>query len=202
MSMLRRKIGGLSLMAKLGQGGMSEVYLGLNTRTREQRAVKIVAKQASKLASAYARFLREIEIIRKLSHPRIVRIYESGELEDCYFYVMDFIEGGSLAQHLANGRLPLGESLGILEDICQAMCHAHGAGVIHRDLKPGNILLDRNGAAFISDFGIAKTLVSQATDLTRSNEVMGTMAYLAPEQRINARSVDRRADVFAIGAIF
>ncbi len=202
MSMLRRRIGSLRLMAKLGEGGMSEVYLGLHSRTREQRAVKIVAKRATQKASFYVRFLREIDIIRALLHPRIVRLYESGELDDCYYYVMDYIAGGSLAQRLALGRIPLSESLGILEDVCQAMSHAHGAGIIHRDLKPGNILLDRAGAAFVSDFGIAKILGSQPEELTRSNEVMGTVAYLAPEQRVKTKEVDRRADVFAIGAIF
>jgi tRNA A-37 threonylcarbamoyl transferase component Bud32 len=202
MGMLRRKVGSLTLMAKLGEGGMSEVWLGLNARTRQQRAVKIVLKRAAKLAASHARFRREIDIVRKLSHPRIVRLYESGELEDCYFYVMDFIDGGSLAQKLAAHRLSLPDSFCILQDVCEAMCHAHSEGVVHRDLKPGNILLDRVGRAFVSDFGIAKALSSDSTNLTRSNEVMGTVAYLAPEQRINAKSVDRRADVFAIGALF
>ncbi len=99
-------------------------------------------------------------------------------------------------------RLSLDQSLAILTNICEAMYYSHREGVIHRDLKPGNILLDCAGRAYVYDFGMAKSLGSELTDLTRSNEVMGTMAYLAPEQRMNTRSVDLKADILAMGAVF
>jgi hypothetical protein len=200
--MLRRKIEEFYLVEHLGSGGMSEVYLGLNPRTREKRAVKILTRRATASPSGYARFLREVEIIRKLTHPRIVRILASGTYDDCYYYMMDYMSGGSLARHLRRGRMLLDEALDLFAAICEGVAYAHEKGVIHRDLKPGNILLDANGAPSVSDFGIAKLLDGNRTALTRSNEVMGTIAYLAPEQRWSSKKVDRKADVYSLGAVF
>jgi Protein kinase domain len=200
--MLRRKIGQFYLVEHLGTGGMSEVYLALNPRTREKRAVKVLSRRATASSASYARFLREVEIIRALHHPRIVKILDSGSLDDCYYYMMEYMPGGSLARHLRRGKLPLKEALALFGAICDGMAFAHDKGVIHRDLKPANILLDAEGTPAVSDFGIAKLLDGERAALTRSNEVMGTIAYLAPEQRWSAKKVDRRADVYSLGALF
>ncbi len=199
--MLRRKIGRYYLTQHLGSGGMADVYLALDPKTRERRAVKILARRATAAPAAYARFLREVEIIAALSHPRIVKILDSGALEDCYYYFMEYMPGGNLAKKIARGRIPPAEALALFTGICDGMTYAHQRGVVHRDLKPANILLDASGQPSVADFGIAKSLAEEGTALTKSNEVMGTIAYLAPEQRCSTKRVDRRADVYSLGAL-
>jgi hypothetical protein len=200
--MLRKKIADFYLTELLGSGGMADVYLGLNPRTRERRAFKILARRATASATAYARFLREVEIIRSLHHPRIVRILDSGCLDECYYYAMEYLPGGNLSRRLGGRRISVQEATKLMVAICAAMAYAHERGVIHRDLKPANILLDAAGEPMLSDFGIAKVIEQGRTPLTRSNEILGTIAYLAPEQRFDTKNVDRRADVYALGAIF
>ena len=200
--MLKKKIGDFYLTELLGSGGMAEVYLALNPRTRQKRAIKILTRRATTSSIAYARFEREVEIIRSLHHPGIVRIQESGRLDDCYYYTMDYMPGGNLSRRLGGKRLPVAEAIALMVPICDAMAYAHDKGVIHRDLKPANILLDAEGKPTISDFGIAKRLHNGKTSLTLSGEILGTIAYLAPEQRLGTKKVDRRADLFALGAMF
>jgi len=109
--------------------------------------------------------------------------------------------GGSLSRRIARGRLPLAESLALFGGVCEAMAYAHERGVVHRDLKPANVLIDEAGEPAVADFGIAKSLAEEGASLTKSNEVMGTIAYLAPEQRCSTKRVDRRADVYSLGAV-
>jgi hypothetical protein len=201
MSMLRRKINGFYLVERVGSGGMSEVFLGLNPRTREKRAYKVLGKCATMSPSTYARFLREIDIIRSLSHPGIIKILDNGVLEECYYYSMEFMPGGNLNRRLDRGKIPIANALELFLPVCSAMAYAHEKGVIHRDLKPSNILLSKDGIPVVSDFGIAKLLTFEKTTLTRSGEILGTIAYLAPEQRFSSKKVNRRADVYALGAI-
>lgn len=202
MSMMRRKIGDFYLVEQIGCGGMSEVYLGINPRKREKRAFKILGKRASTWSSAYGRFIREVDIIRELVHPGIIKVLDNGVLDDCYYYAMEFMPGGNLTRRMDRGKIPLEEAISIFTPICDAMAYAHDQGVIHRDLKPANILLNGDGAPVISDFGIAKVLDLERTSLTRSGEILGTIAYLAPEQRFSSKNVNRRADVYALGSIF
>jgi hypothetical protein len=201
MSMLRKKIDNFYLVERIGSGGMSEVFLGLNPRTREKRAYKVLGKCATMSPSTYARFLREIDIIRGLSHPGVVKILDNGVLEECYYYSMEFMPGGNLNRRLERGKLSVANALELFVPVCSAMAYAHEKGVIHRDLKPSNILLSRNGTPVVSDFGIAKLLTFEKTTLTRSGEILGTIAYLAPEQRFSSKKVNRRADVYALGSI-
>jgi hypothetical protein len=201
MSMLRKKIGNFYLVEQIGSGGMSEVYLGINPRSREKRAFKILGKRASMWSSAYGRFIREVDIIRDLEHPGIIKVLDNGVLDDCYYYTMEFMPGGNLIRRLERGKTPIEKAMELFIPICNAMAYAHDRGVIHRDLKPANILLNAEGNPVISDFGIAKVLDLENTPLTRSGEILGTIAYLAPEQRFSSKSVNRRADVYALGAI-
>jgi hypothetical protein len=202
MGMLRKKIDGFYLVEKLGDGGMSEVFLGINPRIREKRAFKILGKSATKSASGYARFLREVDIMRGLSHPGIIRVLDSGTMEDLYYYSMEYMPGGNLSRHMQGRKIPVDEALNLFMPVCRAMAYAHDQSVIHRDLKPSNILLNTNGDPVVSDFGIAKVLNYAQTPLTHSGDILGTVAYLAPEQRFNSKEVRRRADVYALGAIF
>jgi hypothetical protein len=201
MSMLRKKINSFYLVERIGAGGMSEVFLGLNPRTREKRAYKVLGKCATMTPSAYARFLREVDIIRGLSHPGIIKILDNGVMEDCYFYSMEYMPGGNLNRRLEHGRISAAAGVELFIPICSAMAYAHEKGVIHRDLKPSNILLNKTGDPVVSDFGIAKILTFEKTTLTQSGEILGTIAYLAPEQRFSSKKVNRRADVYALGAI-
>ncbi len=200
--MVRKKIGGFYLVEQIGSGGMSEVYLGINPRSREKRAFKILGKRASLWSSAYGRFIREVDIIRDLAHPGIIKVFDNGVLEDCYYYAMEYMPGGNLARRMDRGKMLMQEAIGFFTPICEAMAYTHDRGVIHRDLKPANILLNPEGHPVISDFGIAKVLDLERTSLTRSGEILGTIAYLAPEQRFSSKNVNRRADVYALGSIF
>ena len=201
MTMLRRKIGNFYLVERIGSGGMSEVYLGINPRSREKQAFKILGKRATLWSSAYGRFLREVDIIRDLTHPGIIKVMDNGVLDDCYYYSMEFMPGGNLIRRMERGKMPLDAAMKLFTPICDAMAYAHSSGVVHRDLKPANILLNSAGEPIVSDFGIAKMLDIERTALTRSGEILGTIAYLAPEQRFSTKTVNRRADVFALGAI-
>ncbi len=199
--MLRRKLGDFFIVEHLGSGGMASVYLALNPRTQEKRAIKVLTRRATAPSLVYARFLREVEIIRSLTHPNIIRMLDSGTLDDCFYYMMDFMPGGSLADRLKRGRLLLQHMLDLFAAICDGMAYAHDRNIVHRDLKPANVLLSEAGEPVVSDFGIARDLDTRSASLTKTHEIMGTMAYLAPEQRIDAKHVDRRADVYALGAI-
>jgi hypothetical protein len=201
VSMLRKKIGDFYLVEKLGSGGMSDVFLGINPRTREKRAFKVMGMRATMPTSSYARFQREVEIIRGLIHPNIIRVMDRGVLEDIYYYSMEYMPGGSLCRRMERGKIPISEAVSLFAPICAAMAYSHESGVIHRDLKPSNILLTANGDPVVSDFGIAKVLDSSNVSLTQSGEILGTIAYLAPEQRFSTKKVNRRADVYALGAI-
>ncbi len=202
MSMLRKKIGDFYLVERIGVGGMSEVFLGLNPRSREKRAYKILNKSATLWPAAYARFLREVEIIRSLSHPGVIRIYDNGSLDECYFYSMEYMAGGNLTRLLQKGKISNDLAIQLFWGICDAMAYAHEQGIIHRDLKPSNILLQSDGKPVISDFGIAKIMDLDHPPLTLSGEILGTIAYLAPEQRFNTKKVNQRADIYALGALF
>jgi hypothetical protein len=200
--MLRKKVGDFYLVEKLGSGGMSDVFLGINPRTRDKRAFKIMRMRATMPASSYARFQREVEIIRGLAHTSIIRVMDNGVLEDFYYYSMEYMPGGNLCRRMERGKIPISEAVGLFAPICAAMAYSHEQGVIHRDIKPSNILLTAEGNPVVSDFGIAKVLDSSNANLTQSGEILGTIAYLAPEQRFSTKKVNRRADVYALGAIF
>jgi len=199
--MLRKKIGNFYLVEKIGSGGMSDVYLAIDPKSRQKRAYKILKKRVTKYPSDYTRFLREIEIIGGLSHPGIIKIFENGILEDCYYYSMEYMPGGNLAQSLGCARMDFIPAITLFLRICSAVAHAHDNSVIHKDLKPSNILLRGPDDPVISDFGIAKTIPVEKNALTQSGEILGSIAYLAPEQRYDTKRIDQRADVYALGAM-
>ncbi len=200
--MLRKKIGDFYLTELLGSGGMAEVYLGLNPHSREKRAIKIFANRTATSGTTDARFLREIEIIRSLRHPRIVSILDCGIQDERYYYAMEYMAGGNISRRLGGRRIPLEDAISLMLSIVGAMAYAHERGIVHGNLKPANILIDNEGGPMLSDFWIAGVLNNGRPSLTRSSEILGTIAYLAPERRFDNRKVDRRADVFPLGTIF
>jgi serine/threonine protein kinase len=187
---------------KLGQGGMATVYLARDVKHGRDVAVKLLHSVVADALGA-DRFLREIEIAAQLHHPLIVPLYDSGEAAGRLYYVMPYVSEFSLRERLArDGSVPIKDALSILRDVCDALAHAHGRGIVHRDIKPGNVLL-AGRHALVADFGVAKA-VSDARPqpaLTAAGIVVGTPAYMAPEQVVADPAVDHRADIYAVGAL-
>jgi tetratricopeptide (TPR) repeat protein/tRNA A-37 threonylcarbamoyl transferase component Bud32 len=187
---------------EIGSGGMATVYLAEDRRHHRKVAVKVLRPDLAAALGA-DRFLREIEIAAQLEHPHILTLIDSGEAEGFLYYIMPYVEGESLRTKLAReGELPIAEATRILHDVVDALAHAHSHGVVHRDIKPDNVLLSGKHAV-VTDFGIAKA-VSEATgrqQLTTAGVALGTPAYMAPEQAVADPNIDHRADVYAVGAL-
>jgi serine/threonine-protein kinase len=189
-----------ALERELGAGGMATVYLAHDAKHHRQVALNVMRPE---LAPAAERFLREITIAANLQHPNILAVYDSGEADGLLYYVMPYVEGPSLRERLRREpELPVGEAVRILRDVADALAAAHAKGVVHRDVKPENILLSGRHA-LVADFGVAKA-VSEATDartLTTVGVALGTPAYMAPEQGAADPHLDHRADLYAFGVV-
>ena len=187
---------------ELGRGGMATVYLANDPRHQREVAVKVLLPD---LATALGpdRFLREIRIAANLNHPHILALFDSGEAEGFLYYVMPYIEGKTLRDRIdKEGELPLREAVRVIREVADALAFAHSHGVVHRDIKPDNVMLT-GGHAIVADFGVAKA-VSEATGrdkLTTAGVALGTPAYMAPEQATADPHVDHRADIYALGAM-
>jgi tRNA A-37 threonylcarbamoyl transferase component Bud32/tetratricopeptide (TPR) repeat protein len=186
---------------EIGSGGMATVYLAEDLKHHRKVAVKVLKPEVA-LALGAERFLREIEIAANLLHPHILPVFDSGEADGFLFYVMPRVTGGSLRDRLEEeGRLPVEEAVTIAREIADALAHAHERGVIHRDVKPANILLT-GGHALLTDFGVAQA-VAQAGEarLTQTGISLGTPAYMSPEQATGEGDLDGRSDQYALGCV-
>jgi WD40 repeat protein/serine/threonine protein kinase len=194
-------IGRYQIKSELGRGGMASVYYGYDPRFKRDVAIKVLPREFLHDPMFQARFQREAETIAALEHPAIVPVYDFGEEDGQPYLVMRYMPGGSLADRLKGGPLPLEDAARVIERLASALDEAHAGGIIHRDLKPGNILFDQRNDPFLSDFGIVK-LSEQASesDLTGGG-VVGTPAYMSPEQARAELELDGRSDVYALGAI-
>ena len=179
----------------LGRGGMAVVYLAHDVELRRPVAVKVLAEGLAGDETLRARFLREARLAAGLSHPNIVRIYDAGETDGALFIVMEYVRGRTLAEV---GKLPADEAVPLVLQACAGLEHAHEAGLIHRDVKPANLLLREDGVLKIADFGIARA--TEATRVTQLRTVLGTAAYLSPEQAAGD-DVTPAADVYSLGAV-
>jgi serine/threonine protein kinase len=186
----------------LGEGGMARVYLGWDSRLGVERAIKVLAPQLSSRQDLRVRFEIEARTMARLSHPHVVAVQDVVDDGETVFMVMELVRGGSLWEWVeAHGAMPPSLAVGALRPVVEAIGAAHAQGVVHRDIKPQNILLTAEGQPKITDFGIA-----QATDhlrdlaRTRTGAVMGTWGFMSPEQRTSARRVDGRTDIYALGA--
>ena len=186
---------------ELGGGGMSRVFLAEERSLGRHVVVKVLPPELAADVNA-ERFRREIQLCARLQHPHIVPVLSAGVGEELLYYTMPFIEGQSLRQRLtAGGPLAVGETLRILREVLHALSYAHRRGVAHRDIKPENILLGEGGAV-VADFGIAKALdASASTSITTAGFAIGTPAYMAPEQVAGSKTLDHRADIYAVGIV-
>lgn len=192
-------LGPYRVAEKLGQGGMGTVYRGAHVKTGQRVAIKVLARQMSQESRFRRRFDAEIETLKNLNHPNIVRLIGYGEEQGLLFYSMELVEGPSLLEHLRQvKRLDWDTVLGIGIDVCAALKHAHDFGVIHRDLKPANLLMEPEGRLKLTDFGIAKLF--GANEQTAAGSVLGTADYMAPEQAIGG-NVTPRTDLYALGSL-
>jgi serine/threonine-protein kinase len=194
---LRRRY---TLVRRLGQGGMGVVYLARDLKLRRSVAIKVLLPEV-RAALGSERFEREVELVSALSHPYIVKLFAAEKADGVPFYVMDFVEGESLQHRLEReGPIPLKDALKIASDVGEALQYAHEHGVIHRDIKPGNILL-AGGHALLTDFGIAKSTTNAGTTLTTEGAALGTAPYMSPEQAGGEKRVDARSDVYGLAAV-
>jgi serine/threonine protein kinase len=204
------KLGPYEILAPLGAGGMGEVYRARDTRLDRSVAIKILPHHLSTDSSAKLRFEREAKTVSALNHPNICSLFDVGSLDGTDFLVMECIEGESLAQRIAKGALPTEQVLKVGTEIADALDKAHRSGVVHRDLKPGNIMVTKSGAKLL-DFGLAKpatapvsavtiTKVAASSPVTEQGTIVGTFQYMSPEQ-VEGKQLDGRSDIFSIGAV-
>lgn len=204
MSTPPRQVGRYRLLEEIGRGAMGAVFRAHDPRLDREVAIKVIATAYAEGSGpggeAEARFLRETRLSARLLHPGIVAVHDAGREGAEFYLVMELVEGESLAHRLARGAFPTpDEALEIVAQAAEALAVAHAAGVIHRDIKPGNLLLTPEGRVKVSDFGIAKAM-GESTELTRTGMLVGSPAYMAPEQ-IKGAGLDGRADLFSLGVV-
>ena len=191
------------ILHKVGHGGMGTVWCARQKSLNRLVALKVIRPEAHQRQEFADRFAREARAMAKLGHPNIVTVHDYGQLDDLYYFVMEYVDGINLRQLLRSNRLTCKQALEIVPAICDALQFAHDGGIVHRDIKPENILIDTNGKVKIADFGLAKLLDQDKSgpQLTQANHIMGTMHYMAPEQIESPLDVDHRADIYSLGVV-
>src|SRR5262252_2125653 len=194
------RLGKYQIVERIGRGGMGAVYKANDPLLKRVVALKVISENVDENDELRARFFREAKACAQLSHPNIITIYDLGEEAGRLFIVMEYLEGEDLRQVIGQRReLALESKVGLMVQICEALAYAHQKGVVHRDIKPGNVFVSHNGVAKVLDFGLAR-IASAEEDFTRTGPLIGTLRYMAPEQ---ARGrVDHRSDMFAAASVF
>jgi serine/threonine protein kinase len=198
-ALIGTRLGQYDIVSTLGQGGMATVYRARQASMQRDVAIKVISGQLSSNPDFMTRFEHEARLIAHLQHAHILPVYDFGREGHTLFLAMRLVDGGSLDQRLRSGPLSVPETVRIFSQIASALNYAHQEGVIHRDLKPNNILLDKSGSPYLTDFGIAKVLQSSMA-LTATGTVMGTPSYMSPEQWRGA-ALDGRTDIYALGVM-
>src|SRR3990172_7601473 len=197
---MSEQIGKYRIVERIGRGGMGTVYKAHDPVLDRLVALKVISGEGEVTEELKARFYREAQACAKLSHPNIVVVHDLGEDAGKLFIVMEFLDGQELKYLIERKALSLEEKLALMVQVCDGLHFAHQKGIIHRDIKPGNIFVLRNKQAKILDFGIARIAAGTDPGLTRTGLIMGTLRYMSPEQ---ARGkVDHRSDIFSVGTVF
>jgi serine/threonine-protein kinase len=192
-----------TIEGEIGRGGMGVVYKARDEKLKRSVAIKVLPPELAYRADIRARFMREAETAARISHPNVVPIHSVGEADDFVYFVMGYVDGESLAVRLKRrGRLSIEESRRICRETADALSAAHQQGVIHRDVKPDNILLEgTRGRVMVTDFGIAKALSAEGGTLTEAGIAIGTPAFMSPEQAAGEREIDGRSDIYSLGVV-
>ena len=200
---LAAKFPQLEVLHLVARGGMGDVYCARQNSLDRLVALKIIRPEAQASPGFADRFVREAQALAKLNHQNIVTVYDFGQTDGVYFFIMEYIDGINLRQMLRAGKLGPRQALEIVPAVCDALQFAHNKGIVHRDIKPENIMVDTDGNVKIADFGLAKLLDQKtaAPMLTKANQAMGTMHYMAPEQFERPLDVDHRADIYSLGVV-
>ena len=197
--MIGSKLGSYEVEEEIGRGGMGVVYRAHQPNLQRQVAVKVLLPHLAKDAEFVERFLREARSAARLHHPGLVTIFDVGDIDGTYYFSMQWLQGKTLEEKLEEpGQLPVEEVVGVVSQMAAALGFAHEAGVVHRDVKPANVIVDLHGRAVLTDFGIAKA--GNETRLTRVGASVGSPDYMAPEQ-ISGGSMDARTDLYALGVL-
>lgn len=194
-------IPGYNILKPIGIGGMATAYLAVQTSLQRQVVLKVLHSTNATTEENIERFIKEGRILASLNHPNIITIHDIGTAEDLVYLAMEFVEGGDLKDRISKGALPAAEALSIVKGIAAGLNAAHKNGIIHRDVKPANILFYKDGTPLLTDFGIAKKLATHIDELTRTGTFLGSPNYMAPEQA-EAGPIDGRADLYSLGVIF
>lgn len=197
--MIGRRLGEYTILEEIGRGGSSRVYRATTGEQARDVAIKVIPNDAEDRVGFVRRFEREVQAVAQLNHPNIVSVYDRGETDDLVFLIMECVMGGTLKQHMGRP-LPTPEAASAIMQMARALHHAHQRGIVHRDVKPSNMLVDTNNAhhLLLTDFGIAK--LQGARGLTKSGTTIGTPEYMSPEQA-EGKEIDPRADVYALGCV-
>ena len=193
-------LGSYRIIEQIGEGGMATVYKAYQSSMDRNVAIKVLPRQLAESEEFFKRFQQEARIVAKLEHPYILPVFDYGEENGIAYFVMRYLEAGTLKDKMNAGQLSLDEIDHIFTQLTDALGYAHNHGVVHRDLKPANVLVDLSGNLFLTDFGVAKVLESASPRLTQTAAIMGTPAYISPEQ-VASLPVDGRSDIYSLGVI-
>lgn len=196
-----RLIQGYDILARIGKGGMGTVFKAVHLNSGKLVALKILPISLAKNRNYIRRFLREARAAAELSHPNITQVFEVGNYRGIFYFTMEYVEGETLFERIkSNGCLPPHEALRIAEAVACGLAHAHQHRIVHRDVKPENIIIATDGTVKLTDLGLAKRIDAPEQDITVTGQVVGTPCYMSPEQISAPKTVDHRADIYALGA--
>ncbi|MCD6385674.1 protein kinase [Candidatus Sumerlaeota bacterium] len=199
---LEEKIPGYKIIEIIGRGGMATVYRAIQKSLNRPVAIKVMEKKFYAEPEFRARFVQEATLMARLKHPNIVQVYDRGETNGYFYFVMELVEGRNLRHYIKSSMLGWEHYLQIIKQVGDALAYLHQNGVVHRDIKPSNILVDKTGWVKLSDFGIALQTTEQIKRLTTTGELLGSFSYMSPEQRYASAEIDFRSDIYSLGVTF